>query len=163
VIFVDQPMLSEQRYDGTAAKDDHALARLTLHRRDRARVKIVDEMRIVPGDLLQGPGENQLVRLVQHGGKLPELRRSASRHMRVRRGGSVLQNVRPEPLEHLVRLSAEQDRVDFRDAGRAFLVHLLVRDYPVEVSVRPREVSVRRDPVEHHDLPHPCHMSRSSM
>src|SRR5215210_7966712 len=126
-------MLRELRDDGPAAKNHHVLARLFLHGLDRARIELAEEAGILPRHLLPGLGKYQFVRVVYPVYHRTQLWSPPSRAMRVRRRAGVIEHVRPEAFEHLVRPAPEEVGVGTRHAVRRRLVDLRLRDDPVEL------------------------------
>jgi hypothetical protein len=64
LIFIDQSVPGELRYDGAAAEDHHVFPGLTFHVLDLPRIEFVNDAGIFPRRVLEVLGENHFARLV---------------------------------------------------------------------------------------------------
>jgi len=64
LIFIDQSVLGELRYDGAATEDYHIFPGLAFHVLDLARIEFVNDAGIFPRRVLEVLGRNHFARFV---------------------------------------------------------------------------------------------------
>src|ERR671910_2232235 len=95
-------MLRKRGHDRAASEHDHVSPLFPLHAPDSRRIDLWQDARVLPADLLQSPGEDQLVSLIDPHGHLAERGRPARWIMRVRGCFRIVQSMWPVCLEQLV-------------------------------------------------------------